>query len=604
MSQITNVITLVRARLRQLNIKLWEEPYYLAEVGPIVSEVDRLAEEFSRSLSITVSQCVMALNELQAGALDKLNARREYEQTGLATLKVRRVSSDIGTQNMFDIKVNLNVMGSELQTLIAAQLNLTAGCQVKCIHKGKIVDQNKTLQAQMVTNNENILVIVSEVEPQSSGNADAIYSRVQRIKMDVEKIVDSKRQLFEMEDQDGNTVFLPPEENRAILMAMSFYEKARAALKRDHFDEALVLLLEADEKFLTCNSKFLEVVDNYALVNLDIVWCYLLLKNVTQLPDAERRLKVCESSFNRSYGENMSRLIALKGNACPERALLMRLHLLQGVVLFHQNRRDEAYYKFEVASKELIELKVDDAALATMVEMGYEPFEARLGLRASGGLIDQAINSIQERREKLLEARKRNAKERKVNDVISRYRNKEWINPRSVSALMDMGYTASIASEALKRSKNDLVGALELLQTQGDELRSSVSAPTSVNNLLLDELKKLGFDEQLANIALQTTGNNIDKAADYLIRMLNDENQLKSMMEKVSQALNAADGPSTSSGINSLASDLIQKAQLELESLTAYRRFHVDITDTENDYLDLPLLQEEQILTEYRNLLT
>lgn len=81
-----------------------------------------------------------------------------------------------------------------------------------------------------------------------------------------------------MEDQDGNPVFLPPNENRALLMAMGFCEKARAAIKRQHYDEALILLLEADEKFTTCNSGFLESVDNYALVNLDIVWCYLCLK--------------------------------------------------------------------------------------------------------------------------------------------------------------------------------------------------------------------------------------------------------------------------------------------------------------------------------------
>lgn len=81
-----------------------------------------------------------------------------------------------------------------------------------------------------------------------------------------------------MEDQDGNPVFLPPAENRALLMGMSYYEKARAAMKREQFDEALILLLESDEKFITCNSKFLESVDNYALVNLDIVWCYLCLK--------------------------------------------------------------------------------------------------------------------------------------------------------------------------------------------------------------------------------------------------------------------------------------------------------------------------------------
>lgn len=86
-----------------------------------------------------------------------------------------------------------------------------------------------------------------------------------------------------MEDQDGNAVFLPPSEQRVLLMAMGFYEKARAALKRRDYSESLILLLEADELFSQCNSKFLETIDNYALVNLDIVWCYLCLKVIDMI---------------------------------------------------------------------------------------------------------------------------------------------------------------------------------------------------------------------------------------------------------------------------------------------------------------------------------
>lgn len=65
--------------------------------------------------------------------------------------------------------------------------------------------------------------------------------------------------------------------------------------------------------FSQCNSGLLDSVDNYALLNLDIVWCYLCLKSVSQIPEAEERLKKCEQSFHRSYGPNLERLIALKG---------------------------------------------------------------------------------------------------------------------------------------------------------------------------------------------------------------------------------------------------------------------------------------------------
>ena len=38
--------------------------------------------------------------------------------------------------------------------------------------------------------------------------------------------------------------------------------------------------------FRQCSAAILQSVDNYAILCLDIVWCYLCLKNVDDLPDA------------------------------------------------------------------------------------------------------------------------------------------------------------------------------------------------------------------------------------------------------------------------------------------------------------------------------
>jgi hypothetical protein len=48
----------------------------------------------------------------------------------------------------------------------------------------------------------------------------------------------------------------------------------------------------------------------------------------------------------------------------------MRLHLLQAVVLFHQNRRQEASKLLARADSELSLLKVDDCSLGTLMELG------------------------------------------------------------------------------------------------------------------------------------------------------------------------------------------------------------------------------------------
>lgn len=50
--------------------------------------------------------------------------------------------------------------------------------------------------------------------------------------------------------------------------------------------------------------------------------------------------------------------------------MIMRLHLLQGIVLFHQNKRKEALEMLQKAGAELDLLKVDETKLMGLVELG------------------------------------------------------------------------------------------------------------------------------------------------------------------------------------------------------------------------------------------
>lgn len=133
-----------------------------------------------------------------------------------------------------------------------------------------------------------------------------------------------------------------------------------------------------------------------------------------QLPDAERRLQICESNLKKSYGENMDRVMAIKGSTGNEKSLIMRLHLLQAVVLFHQNRRYEAENLIRLAEIELNALKIDDNSLSALIEMGYGTSESRIALRASNGDILNAANYIMENREKKAIARKQGKDERNL----------------------------------------------------------------------------------------------------------------------------------------------------------------------------------------------
>ncbi|XP_022208665.1 NEDD8 ultimate buster 1 [Drosophila obscura] len=612
MSHIENVFNLVRARLQAEKVKLWEEPYYTEGIGSIELVMEDLAERYAQFLGIDVSNCMSALSELQDHALRKLAARREFSETGMATFKVRRIDNRSGTTTMLEIKCDLNSLGSELQAAIAAKLQLGNPQHVKCIASGKIVAPNVTLGAQNLKNNQAVIVIIGQGDNQ---NGD-LYERLNKIKADVEAVVSSQNRLMEMEDQDGNPVFLPPEENRALLLALGFCEKAKAAMRREDYEESLLLLLEGDEKFGACQSSFLESVDNFALLNLDIVWCYMCLKNVSQLPDAEARLGICERSFRRSYGESFERLYALKGRDCPERALFMRLRLLQGIVLFHQNRRDEAFEKFEAASTLLKELKVDEDKLLLLMEMGFDVGEARLALRScssgSGGNIDQAVQFIQERKKKLNDARKESTLERKVHRRGGANReaatDADWVNPRSVCTLVEMGFDTQLVSLALQRTKNNVTKALDMLEKNSAELLAAVpntsAAPADATQMAA--LQQLGFDDATIRAALECTGNDVERSIEFLLQALQSEEKLKETLELATKLANdGGDRPSTSSQAqnSSIIDFVMAKARDELESLKAYERFNSDINQTDQDHLDLPLIREEQLLCEYRRLL-
>lgn len=129
---------------------------------------------------------------------------------------------------------------------------------------------------------------------------------------------------------------------------MGFHEKGRALMKKKEYDAALCHLLLADEQFRycslqmpnseikpvsirvmddkwivflynndcfyyrQCDSMLLNTVDNYAVLQLDIVWCYHALKELSCLEDGKERLRQAENCFLKCYGEEKQRLQKIK----------------------------------------------------------------------------------------------------------------------------------------------------------------------------------------------------------------------------------------------------------------------------------------------------
>lgn len=105
-------------------------------------------------------------------------------------------------------------------------------------------------------------------------------------------------------------------------------------------------------------------------MNLDIAWCYLSLQSIAELPEAESRLQKSERALRKAYGEDMERVVALKGSTGWEAALFVRLHLLQAIASYHLGQIEKSRFLMTRAEEELNRLRVSDEKLAELIDMG------------------------------------------------------------------------------------------------------------------------------------------------------------------------------------------------------------------------------------------
>lgn len=146
--------------------------------------------------------------------------------------------------------------------------------------------------------------------------------------------------------------------------------------------------------------------------------------------------------------------MALKGNAANEQALIMRMHLMMAVVMFHQNRRTESRAMLQMAQRELNRLRVDESSLAMLVDMGYRLTESRIALRATQGVVENAVTYILQQREEREEARRKSRAENRLQ--IGKSKDKTWVNPRSLLTLIEMGFAKELCEVALRKTNNDV----------------------------------------------------------------------------------------------------------------------------------------------------
>ncbi|XP_058054773.1 NEDD8 ultimate buster 1 [Anopheles bellator] len=613
----------IRAQLSERKIKLWEAPYLTEARTANEPEMRRLAETLGPEAGIPSDRCEIALRSLQQNALEKLQAKDEFQKTGLATVKVR-APTQAGANRSFDLKLKVTDLGSTLCELVGQRLSVDAQ-KIKLVCGGKVVNGVHTLEEQKLTNGAIVMALVMAHSEAEAKRECSTYDRVQKIRADAELLINENdsAKMMSLEDQSGNAIFLPKSEKKALLMALTLYAKGKAALQAGNYEEALLLLLEADQDFRSCNSQLLNGVDNYALLNLDVVWCYLCLKNLNQLPDAAERLQLCEQKFRQSYGENMKRVTAIKGEQSSEKTLLVRLHLLKAILYYHQNRRDDARTMFRVVETELQSLRIDDACLSRLMECGYTMQEARLALRACSNDIEAAIEFIHTQRQRHEANERRSRRELRLYESIGHNvadAAQYWrLKLENVDQLMEMGYSEEMAAIALKESDNDINGALNELQNNRDALQAKLTRCTVPDTKLLQLLVGLGFPEEAARVALKTTANVYDRAAEFLISNVANGGVYSELLTRAievdAETASPADSePAASSSKRrsaprgnipaTSASQCSEEKRQKKEMLDLlFKSFTKDIETSPDVYLDLSLVEEANLLEQYKKLL-
>lgn len=64
-----------------------------------------------------------------------------------------------------------------------------------------------------------------------------------------------------------------------------------------------------------------QFVDNVSILQIDMVWCYFMLKDIKWLSDAGLRLAKAREGIERAHGKDSSRVRMLQAGCHPELAL-------------------------------------------------------------------------------------------------------------------------------------------------------------------------------------------------------------------------------------------------------------------------------------------
>nr|DAD27285.1 TPA_asm: hypothetical protein HUJ06_028753 [Nelumbo nucifera] len=417
---------------------------------------------------------------------------------------------------------------------------------------------------------------------------------------------------IELEDQSGKKVHLGSEtDQRGVMMGMMLHANAKRLIKQQKYKDALDVLSMGEEAFSLCDPKVIEMIDNIPILQIDTVWCYFMLKDITWLSMAGERLAKARQGIERTHGKDSSRIRILQGGSYPELALHLRLELLEGVVAYHSHQFEKSRKALNSAQDKFLQLQVSDEALSLLISMGYKEREAKRALRMNNQNVENAVEFLIQ--EKLKKAQKREEDIRRRNEIMEQKRYgmtplKKAVDLERLNELVSIGFEKELAAEALRRSENDTQKALDDLTNP--ETNSSIQLYIESKkkkrlrqaaDAAIEELISMGFERSRA---VRSSGTK-EQALNLLIE--------ESMPNPTTEANDGTAFDSTlhsstgSAGVNN--EDMVE-GPLHINDTTEERDMEMEdaivqeITgDSLSDY-DIEVTKEGEAIAEYLALLT
>ncbi|KAL1335145.1 hypothetical protein HN51_064082 [Arachis hypogaea] len=270
---------------------------------------------------------------------------------------------------------------------------------------------------------------------------------------------------IEVEDQSGKKVQLGSEtDQRAVMMGLMLDANGKRLIRQGNYKDALEVLSMGEEAFSLCDSKVLELIDNVPILQINMVWCYFMLRDISSLSEAGKRLEMARDGLERAHGKNLLRLRLLQGGRFPELALHLRLELLEGVVAYHSGQFEKARVALTCAKAKFARLQVSDETLSAVMQMGFREGNAKRALRMTnqdvGGAIDLLLEEKAKKRQKQMEdiERRNEIWEQKQYGVTPL---KKPVDIPRLDELVSIGFERELAAEALRRNENDSDKALD-----------------------------------------------------------------------------------------------------------------------------------------------